>query len=115
MARGKSADQQARENVDDAIDVLREIMISPLAEDKDRLRAAESMLDRGYGKAAQAIIAIPAGKRQAEQLAQYDDEQLLDIIRETPLPRLSAPEPEVEPIIEAEFDVVEPDIDPLLL
>ena len=41
-------------------------------EDRDRIRAAESILDRGYGKAAQAIIAVPASRRQAALLASLD-------------------------------------------
>lgn len=110
----KTVDAQAREHDEEAIGILREIMIDPFSEAKDRIRAAESLLDRGHGKAAQAIIAVPAGRRQMQQAAALDDSALMEIIRGEPLPRLVAPE--VEPVIEAEFEpIVEPYIDPLLL
>ena len=57
--KAKSADAIAREHAEEALEIIRDIMIDPLQETKDRLRAAETMLDRGHGKAAQAIIAIP--------------------------------------------------------
>lgn len=43
----------------DAFLVLREIMLNPDAADKDRIRAAEIILDRGYGKPVQAVSMEP--------------------------------------------------------
>jgi hypothetical protein len=57
--------------------------------DKDRIRAAEAVLDRGYGKPSQAIIQIPANRRQAALLAWMSDEQLVSIIESKKLPRLT--------------------------
>jgi hypothetical protein len=102
----KTVDAIAREHDEEALGVIRDIMIDPFTEAKDRIRAAEAILDRGHGKAAQAIIAVPAGRRQAQQLAAMEDAALLAVIREQPLPRLSAPQPEVEPVIEADFEPV---------
>lgn len=115
--KSKSADAIARDHTEEALKIIRDVMIDPLNETRDRLRAAETLLDRGHGKAVSAVISIPAGKRLAAQMAEYDDEALLMVIRETPLPRLGAPAvEEVEPVIEAEFEpVVEDGIDPLLL
>lgn len=101
----KNADALARESAGEAIKVIREIMIDPLAENKDRLKAAESLLERGHGKPAQAIIAIPASRRVGETAASMTDEQLLEIMRAVPLPML------VAPIQDAEFE----EVDPLLL
>jgi hypothetical protein len=109
----KSVDALARDHDEEAISVIREIMIDPFSEAKDRIRAAETLLDRGHGKAAQAIIAVPATKKMMQQAAALEDSALLDIIRGEPLPRLSAPQP--EPVIEADFEPVVDDIDPLLL
>jgi hypothetical protein len=78
-----------------ALDVLEEVMEDPIAEDRDRVRAAEALLDRGYGKAAQAIIAVPAARRQAALLASMSDEQLVAIIEQKQLPRIGAPQPMV--------------------
>jgi hypothetical protein len=88
----KSADAKARDYTDEAIDVLREVMIDPLAEHRDRLRAAETLLDRGHGKAVSAVISIPAGRRAVAQLASMTDDELMEAIRQEPLPRLAAPE-----------------------
>lgn len=70
-----------------ALDVLADTMESAI-EDRDRIRAAEALLDRGYGKASQAIIAVPASRRQAQLLASMSDEALVAVIEQTPLPRL---------------------------
>lgn len=90
MKPTRSADAQARDHTDDAIDVLREVMIDPLAEHKDRIKAATELLDRGHGKAVNAVISVPAGQRTAMQVAAMTDEELMEAIRSTPLPRLLA-------------------------
>lgn len=102
----KSADAQARGYATEAIEVIADVMRDPLAEFKDRLKAAEIMLERGHGKATQAIIAIPASRRVSEQAAGLTDEELMEIMRGTPLPRLTGPDTQ-----DAEFE----EIDPLLL
>ncbi len=101
------ASKLAREYDGEAIAVIKSIMDDPLAEPKDRLKAAEALLDRGHGKAAQAIIAVPASRKVATALAAMTDEELYEVIQSQPLPRLAPPE-----VIDVE---VEPEIDPLLL
>lgn len=88
----KSADSLARESAEEAIQVIRDEMRNPLNEAKDRLKAAEMLLERGHGKPTQAIIAIPASKRVSEAAAQMTDEDLLEVMRASPLPRLQAPD-----------------------
>lgn len=107
MSGSRSADSIAREHAEEALGVIVEVMRDPLSEPKDRLKAANDLLERGYGKATQAIIAIPATKKMIEQAAAMSDEALLEIIKGEPLPRLSAP------AVEAEFTDAN-DIDPLL-
>jgi hypothetical protein len=67
-------------------------MDDPFAENRDRLRAAESLLDRGHGKASQAIIAVPANRQQAALLAAMSDDELMAILASTKLPRLTQDE-----------------------
>lgn len=74
-----------------ALDVLADTMESA-AEDRDRIRAAEALLDRGYGKAAQAVIAVPASRRQAALLASMSDAALVAVIEQKQLPRIGAPQ-----------------------
>lgn len=74
-----------------ALDVLADTMESAV-EDRDRIRAAEALLDRGYGKASQAIIAVPATRRQAQLLASMSDDQLVAVIEQKQLPRIGAPQ-----------------------
>lgn len=104
----KSADSLARGYAEEAIGVMADVMRDPLAEFKDRLKAAEMLLERGHGKATQAIIAIPASRRVSEQAALMTDEELIEVMKASPLPRLSAP------VQDAEFVEVAGDIDPLL-
>lgn len=87
-------DEMAREHAARAIETLADVMNGG-DEDRDRIRAAEALLDRGYGKAAQAIIQVPASKKQEAILASLTDEQLVAIIESKQLPRLSAPQPMV--------------------
>lgn len=103
----------ARRHTASAVKTIAEIMDDPLSEDRDRLRAAETLLDRGYGKAAQAVIMVPGDKTEIrKQLAAMDDAELMQIVNESRLPRLT---------VDAEFEEVAPapeaapEIDPLLL
>ena len=81
-------DAQARALTESALATINEVMIDPLAEHRDRLRAAEQILDRGHGKPLSATIQLPANRRQAQQLAALSDEELMAQIRSSPLPRL---------------------------
>ena len=95
----------AREHTEEAVQIAREIMLDPFAEDRDRLRAVEFFAERGYGKAAQAVIAVPLTKRVAQQLFGMDDSELLEII-DTARPAKRLP-------VTLDAEVV-PAIDPLL-
>lgn len=91
----KPIDELARDSAESAMGVLTGIMEDSLAEDRDRIRAAEAVLDRGYGKAAQAIIQVPASRKQAALLAGMSDEALVAVIEAKVLPRLTPAQPMV--------------------
>jgi translation initiation factor IF-2 len=103
----KGIDELARLHAPTAIEVLAEEMANAL-ESKDRIRAAEALLDRGYGKPSQAIIQVPASRRQAALLASMSDDSLVAVIEQKQLPRL-APTKSAHGPLEAE-----PLVDPLL-
>jgi hypothetical protein len=102
-----SADKLARNHTALAIETLAEIMADPWAKDADRIKAADSILDRGHGKPLAATISLPPSKLALQQLAAMSDDELMEVIRK-PLPRLAAP------AIEAQFSEVPPARDPLL-
>lgn len=104
----RTADDIARDYTAEALDTIHEIMVEPLAEHRDRLRAAETLLDRGHGRAVSAVIQVPAGKRLQAQLIGMTEEQLYEVIRAQPLPRM------LQHVQDADFTPVEDDIDPLL-
>lgn len=104
----KTADSLARQHTELAIETLAEIMADPWAKDADRIKAADSILDRGHGKPLAATISLPPSKLALQQLAAMSDEELMEVIKK-PLPRLAGPDP-----IEAEFSEVRPARDPLL-
>jgi hypothetical protein len=79
MAR-KPLSELAREKGEKALGVIEEIMDDYTLEARDRLRAAEAILDRGYGKAAQAVVAIPAERAARAAAALYTDAELDNII-----------------------------------
>jgi hypothetical protein len=95
MKANRPMDEMAREHAARAIDTIAGVMDDIDAEDKDRIRAAESLLNRGYGLPAQAIIQIPATKRLAQQLASMSDEALVAVIESKQLPRLGPAQPMV--------------------
>lgn len=77
----KLIDQLARDRGERAIDVIGEIMDDPFAENKDRLAAAREMLDRGFGKPTQAVVAVPLGRlARLRAAALYSDDELAGII-----------------------------------
>lgn len=112
MAR--RVDQHAREYGEAAIKTIAEIMEDPFADDRDRLRAAESMLDRAVGKPGQQIIQVPPSQVMAAQLESMSDDELMRVIQQRSLPRLA--DLRATPI-EAEFEEhpLPGEIDPLLL
>lgn len=103
----KPADSLARQHTERAISTIVEVMDDPFAENKDRLNAANSILDRGHGKPLTATIALPSNTAHRALLAAMSDEELMARISQTELPRLNKP-------IEAEFTEVDAQADPLL-
>jgi len=88
-SRVRGASELAREHTQRAISIIAEVMdTSPEA--KERLRAAEMLLDRGHGKPMSTTIQIPAQQMAQEALAQMSDDELLTLVRGAPLPRLRA-------------------------
>lgn len=104
MALIRSLDNLAREHTERAVKTIADIMDDPLSEDRDRIAAANSILDRGHGKPNQAIIALPASRQQAALLAALSDDELMQRIQGHELPRLAR-----EPV------TIDNGIDPLLL
>jgi hypothetical protein len=100
----KSADNLAREHTETAIRTLAEIMNDEFAEDKDRIKAADTILDRGHGKPSQAIIAIPGNRQMAALLAGKTDDELIALLNQTQLPRLAQSAPVSEQWVDRERD-----------
>jgi hypothetical protein len=88
----KPVDELARGHAPRAIELLADEMENS-PEARDRIRAAESLLDRGYGKPAQAIIQVPANRRQAALLAAMSDDDLVAVIEQKQLPSLAPRQP----------------------
>lgn len=101
MSKEHDPDAVAREYADEAVRTFADVMRDPLAENRDRLRAAENLLDRGHGKPV-TPIAIQGGKRTRDQLAAMTEDELYAIVRAEPLPQLAAP------VHDAEFTEVDP-------
>ena len=76
-ASSKRADQLAREHTEAAINTLVEVMYDGDAKPSDRIKAADSILDRGHGKPVQATIAIPLDKAARDALYDMTDEDLM--------------------------------------
>ena|ERR1700674_887670 len=85
----RPADSLAREHTERAISVIAEVLNDPFAENKDRLKAADSMLDRGHGKPLTATIALPSNHAHRALLAAMSDEELMARIQGATLPRLA--------------------------
>jgi class 3 adenylate cyclase len=104
----RAVDSLARQHTERAIDTIVEVMNDPFAENKDRLKAADSILDRGHGKPLTATIALPSNTAHRAMLAALSDEELMERIQGASLPRLAP--------IEAQFSEVVPGRhkDPLL-
>lgn len=83
------ADELARRHTQLAIDAAVEVLQSVETENRDKLKAAELILDRGHGKPIAAVIQLQAPKRAAEALAAMDDDALLAVLQRQQLPRLA--------------------------
>jgi hypothetical protein len=79
------------------------------AEDRDRIAAANALLDRGHGKPVAAVISIPASRQMQAALSAMTDEDLESQIMDQPLPRLTKAS-----LIEHHQPAVNSDHDPLL-
>ncbi len=111
----RSADSLARDHTEKAIEVLSEALDE---DDADvRIKAANSLLDRGHGKPLTATIQVPTTRAQAMRLAAMTDEEIMAAIKATPLPQLAArqmsPE-EYAQAIDGDVLLLEADLDPLL-
>ena len=103
----RDASNLAREHTERAIETIANVMDDWSAEDRDRLAAANALLDRAHGKPVNAVIQVPMNRQIAQQLAAMSDEELEDQMMAQPLPRLAQSR---EPIIE-----VDAEPDPLTL
>lgn len=106
----RSAENQAREHTETAIQTIAGVMNDWCAEDRDRIAAANALLDRGHGKPVNAVISIPASRQMAAALATMTDAELEQEIMDQPLPRLARLVPAGTII-----DVVDETPDPLTL
>ena len=55
LVNGKTLAQVAREHTLEAIELIRGVIVDPSQKTCDRLKAAEYMLDRGWGKAVSVV------------------------------------------------------------
>jgi hypothetical protein len=97
----RSADGLAREYTERAIETLASVMNDWSAEDRDRIAAADKLLDRAHGKPVNAVIQVPMNRQIAQQLAAMSDEELENEMMSAPLPRLAQ---SAEPIIEVDSE-----------
>ena len=81
MATTDPIEQRARDLAQRALETLDSIMQDG-DRDSARVAAANAVLDRGYGKPTQAIIAIPARNASSAALAALTDAELLALIGE---------------------------------
>lgn len=89
----RGADALARSYGQAAIETLAEIMADETTKKSDRIAAANALLDRGYGKATQAVIALPSKKAVAHQLASMSEDQLRQTLLEARQRRAALPAP----------------------
>lgn len=75
-----TADSLARLHTAEAIGTIVDTMRNaPKA--SERLKAAEMLIDRGHGRAVQAVISVPARQAVALKLASLGDAELLQIAK----------------------------------
>ena len=85
----RSADGLAREHTETAIATIAGVMNDWCAEDRDRIAAANALLDRAHGKPVNAVIQVPMNRQIAQRLAAMSDEELENEMMAQPLPRLA--------------------------
>ena len=95
----RDASALAREHTERAIETIANVMDDWTAEDRDRIAAANALLDRAHGKPVNAVIQVPLNRQIAQQLAGMTDAELEDQMMAQPLPRLAQSR---EPIIEVD-------------
>ena len=81
MSNQAHADSLARLHTAEAMGIMVKAMRGEIHDLKPeaRLRAAELILDRGHGRAVQAIISVPARQASAMRLAAMSSSELLRI------------------------------------
>lgn len=83
MNNAPTADALARIHTAEAIGTLRDVMSDAGAKPSERIAAAQAILDRGHGRAVQAVISVPARQAVAARLAAMSDDALLLIAKGT--------------------------------
>ena len=84
----------AKLHAKEALSVQVEIMRDPDVKPEIRLKAADSVLDRGVGRPSRAVVYVPAKQRTAAQLASMSDEQLLALAAQARAQQAQAAEQE---------------------
>lgn len=75
-----TADSLARLHTAEAVGTLVDVMRNA-AKPNERTRAAELLLDRGHGRAVQAVITVPARQARALKLYAMSTAELLEIAK----------------------------------
>lgn len=75
-----TADSLARLHTAEAIGTIVDTM-RHASKASERLKAAEMLIDRGHGRAVQAVISVPARQAVALKLASLGDAELLQIAK----------------------------------
>lgn len=96
MSLIRRADRLAQEHTEEAITKLVDIMRH--GDNSDALKASNSLLDRGHGKAVTAIISLPQAQEQRRMLAAMSDEDLDNALIAYEIPR--ALPPAKDPLLE---------------
>lgn len=91
---GATADSLARLYTAEAMGLLVQVVRGDVeAKTSERIRAAEDILDRGHGRAVQAVISVPARQAVAARLAAMSDDALLQIAQRGSRERNEGPVP----------------------
>lgn len=80
-ASKSTADTLARAYASEAIGVQVEVMRNGAEKAADRLRAAQDILDRGFGKPTSTVVTLPARANAAHRLASMSDSALLAVVQ----------------------------------
>ncbi len=99
MAAPKSTDRSIQDlaavHAPRAIEVLADIMDSDMVEPKDRISAAEKLLNRGHGMPTQAVIVAPSTIQARKIAAGMSDDELMAIVQRKQLPSMVPAQPMV--------------------